>query len=298
MKLTLAILLILTFLFSIAIVAAVPSLQPPHKFYGTVTINGQPAQDGLLVAAKINGEDVEAGETQGSGYFGKDGRFVVSDPLGDRTGKTVNFFIKDHDTEEETIYSSVDSAQTRIDLDLEGDLFCGDNLCGAGESCSDCVADCGECPPPAGGNGGSGGGGGGFGGTTTIDDNQTNTTNTTNTTADCVAVWECSDWLPCIGGKQDRVCTQANDCDSETDKPEEQRDCDLSDNPNGAAGEDENTPFDEGNNDMLGAEDDNMITGAAVFGDLSGNVVIGIGILVLIGLVILLFIFKDKIFKD
>ncbi len=37
-------------------------------------------------------------------------------------------------------------------------LFCGDNSCNNGESCSSCASDCGSCPPsPSGGSGGNGG---------------------------------------------------------------------------------------------------------------------------------------------
>jgi SOS response regulatory protein OraA/RecX len=55
---------------------------------------------------------------------------------------------------------------------------CGDAICESGESCSNCVSDCGVCPAPSSGGGGGGGGGGASSPPGKTDSNTTNTTNT------------------------------------------------------------------------------------------------------------------------
>ncbi|NIP40214.1 MAG: hypothetical protein GTN39_01690, partial [Candidatus Aenigmarchaeota archaeon] len=50
----------------------------PHQFYGSVTINGAPAPNGVLVSAKHNGKDVEGGLTNGGKYGYEYPGFVVA----------------------------------------------------------------------------------------------------------------------------------------------------------------------------------------------------------------------------
>ncbi|MCS7106164.1 MAG: PGF-pre-PGF domain-containing protein [Candidatus Aenigmarchaeota archaeon] len=43
----------------------------------------------------------------------------------------------------------------------------------------------------------------------------------------CVEDWVCTEWSDCIGGKQTRVCTDRNRCGTVTNKPEEERECEV-----------------------------------------------------------------------
>lgn len=208
----------------------------PHQFYGFVTINGKPAQDGLLVTARINNEDVAATITSNGGY-GFESTFTVQ---GLQEGQTVHFFVQGFDTGESYTYDG-NTTITRIDLTLSGELFCGDNVCAGSESCSSCPADCGSCPSSGGSSGGGGGGGSshhGGGGSyyhqsnTNESQNQTQTNeslpeqgNESIIVKQCTPDWVCSDWLPCIGGVQKRVCVDANKCGVEEGKPLTERPC-------------------------------------------------------------------------
>ncbi len=46
--------------------------------------------------------------------------------------------------------------------------------------------------------------------------------------ANCVEDWECSNWLDCVGGIQKKVCTDKNSCGTETNKPETEKECTVS----------------------------------------------------------------------
>lgn len=41
----------------------------------------------------------------------------------------------------------------------------------------------------------------------------------------CTVDWACNDWSACVNGLQTRSCVDLNDCNSERDKPSEERDC-------------------------------------------------------------------------
>ena len=46
--------------------------------------------------------------------------------------------------------------------------------------------------------------------------------------ANCIEDWECSNWLDCVGGIQKKVCTDKNSCGTETNKPETEKECTVS----------------------------------------------------------------------
>jgi len=61
--------------------AAVAIPMPPHKFYGNVTMEGEPAPDGMVVSARIEGREY-ANMTVMTGKYGFDEPFYVpSDDL-------------------------------------------------------------------------------------------------------------------------------------------------------------------------------------------------------------------------
>lgn len=163
----------------------------PHMFYGDVTVNGAPASDGLLVTANIGGSDVAATSTEEGKYM-----LVVANS-GTYEDKTVSFFIEYRDTGETVRFSSAESGKTNIDLQASISLSEPDDT------------DASDTDSP--GNGGNSG-----------------SISISVASEDCTPDWKCTDWLNCIGGTQKRICRDQNDCSTDTNKPIEKRDCQLS----------------------------------------------------------------------
>ena len=123
--------------------------------------------------------------------------------------------------------------------------YCGDNLCAAGETCSSCAVDCGECPSGGGEGEGSGSAGGGSGATSGIGTSESDAAVSIPSIQDlissqaqaqyyCVEDWLCSPWLSCrplqwtgatARGVQERVCRDLNNCGSMNNQPFALRDC-------------------------------------------------------------------------
>ena len=187
----------------------------PHRFYGDVIVNGKAAPNGLLLVAKINGQDAAATTTLNGryGYATNGGSiFYVEDPNNNRAGKMIIFYVSGIQAGNHTF---INGYSTELDLAITGNI-CGEGLCTSGESCSTCPADCGTCS-----GGGSGGSGGGSGGTPPAQgQNQTSSGQNNNATAQCVSDWQCTDWLDCSNGNQKRVCVDANKCGTEIRKDE------------------------------------------------------------------------------
>jgi len=80
--------------------------------------------------------------------------------------------------------------------------YCGDGTCqpGEGETCSNCVADCGACPQSPGDNGGSNG------------------RNGAGVSSLCTPKWNCT-WGPCQAGVQNLVCVDLEHCGNTIGKP-------------------------------------------------------------------------------
>ena len=252
-----------------SIVSSQPSMQPPHLFYGSVTVNGQAAGDGVLVVAKIDDTDVGFDTTADSNY-----NIVVSDPYGDRVDQEVEFYIGGEYTGESAIFSNEFSAKTNLNLDIEGDLFCGDFACGASESCSTCSIDCGACASSS-----SGGGGGGGGGAVVVQE-------------ECVPDWECTDWLDCTTGVQKRACIDANKCEGAV-MPELERACEIPEELKSDDEEIENEPFSQRTVDLL---DDTKPTGlSAITGAVVSNGGFSIlGLVVVLAGIVVFLIYKKK----
>lgn len=258
----------------------------PHQFYGIITINNQPAQDGLLVTVRLGNQDIGATTTNNGGY-GYDPVFIVQ---GLQEGDIVHFYIQGVDTN--TSYEITgDTAVSRLDLSLNGNLFCGDNVCGSGETCSNCQRDCGSCSSQGGGPGHRHGGTsrGGYSYPAQNQSNQSTTQNNNTTTEECVPNWICSDWLSCIGGTQKRVCVDNNNCNSEQEKPITERTCNITEQEQVL----EQARQQESNQQKKGFNIFNMITGAVVGGGTISFIGVGIGIIIIIGIV-LFFVIKKR----
>ncbi|MDD5163449.1 MAG: carboxypeptidase-like regulatory domain-containing protein [Candidatus ainarchaeum sp.] len=153
-------LILLSFLLICGIAFATPGI--PHQFYGTVTINGTPANNANIVA-KINNLVVASTVSTNGGYGFYPNIFYVPDPNNTNNGKTIEFFLNGNEV---ATYIFENGASTQLDLFYGAAPFCGDSQCNASETCTSCQADCGTCPPVIPPNGGTGGGtGGGSGGT-------------------------------------------------------------------------------------------------------------------------------------
>lgn len=142
---TLGLLVVLVLVVAAAGPAVATPPPPPAAYYGSLTVNGEPAKAGVTVTAEIDGEvrgsltTTQEGAYGGAGAF--DDKLQVDGENGD-DGKTVTFFVNGVEADGTVTWQSGDVQ--RVDLTVLGDVY---GSSGGG-----------------GGGGGSGGGGGGAGG--------------------------------------------------------------------------------------------------------------------------------------
>nr|NIO23246.1 hypothetical protein [Candidatus Aenigmarchaeota archaeon] len=86
----------------------------PHQFYGSVTVNGVPAPDGVLVHAKHNNKDVEGGLTSGGKYGYGFPAFVVA-LHSSYAGDTIEFYVENVKAAE---YLFAPGNHTQVDLSV------------------------------------------------------------------------------------------------------------------------------------------------------------------------------------
>jgi len=171
------------------LVLAIPWL--PNAFYGYVTVNGQPAQDGTTIVAKINDVTVASTTTSGGKYGNP--YFFIEDPNNDRTGKEIKFFINGIEViTSQPIYfcnGCIGIGDSREPFNITATITIG-----------------GQQQPGGGGGGGIGGG--------------EPTGNATGTIPQqCQERWLCSEWGECVGGVQTRTCNDANNCGTRNNEP-------------------------------------------------------------------------------
>ncbi|MBR9676575.1 hypothetical protein GOV04_00345 [Candidatus Woesearchaeota archaeon] len=185
----------------------------PHQFKGSVTVNGQPAANGLLVTAQIDGVEVGATITQDGGYGAAPYIFYIRDPHSDRAGETITFYV-DGVQAATSVFANGHSTTLNLAITKETTNTGGNGGSGGG-----------------GGGGGSGGGGGGT--TTPADDNESLETGELEVTAlaGCAPAWSCSQWLDCVNGVEKRVCADVSDCGTLAGRPAVQRDCEIEEKP-------------------------------------------------------------------
>jgi len=240
------------------VLADYPTMNPPHIFEGSVTVNGAPAPDDILVSARME-DDLEKDIASTTTINGKY-RLKIGDPYGDRSGEIVHFFINGHDTGQ-TITWETSSSITTIDLNIDGINLGGNDNSGDGDS-SD------------GGSSSSGGGGGGA--PKTINENKEK----------CIPNWICSSWGDCISGVQNRVCVDQNRCNTEEGKPEESRGCEVPEELKATGNEETKQNFFKR---FL-----NMITGAAIGNKSTAKGVTITALIVIVGIVVFLFMARGK----
>lgn len=191
-------------------VAAATSDSPggvPHNFYGEVEINGQPAPDGVIIRAEIDGKTFGLGTTEDGRYGYEGDSFYVDDPDGFHDGNEITFYVED---EEAATYTFRNGQSTRLDFSVEmDDVPTGGTI--------------GEDDSPAGGGGG-GSPSSGSTTTTSSDDSDSESSDsvedvTVSGSAECTPDWECSEWTECSNFNHKRVCIDRNGCDTSEGRP-------------------------------------------------------------------------------
>lgn len=166
------------------------ALPAAHQFYGTVTVSGNPAQDGIAIVAKVGGNEFRT--TTLNGKYGYEPVFIIQ---GDSEwgGETIYFFIDGNKANENYKFCLYWACRTELNLTVTIGQQQGGNT------------------------GGSTGGatGGITGGQTQPLTNQTSATQ--NIT--CTEEWSCSKWSECKDNFQTRACTDLNKCGTEKNKP-------------------------------------------------------------------------------
>lgn len=200
---------IFLFVFIVMIMSgsAVFALAPgvPHRFFGTVSVNGAPAADGTMVSAKIGGATVSTTTTSGGKYGYSSSIFYVEDPNSNRKGSTIQFFVNGVDSGATAIYDNGESTNINLAVTI-------------------------ATPPP--GNppgGGSGSGGGNSPATQVTNTVVTNNAPQTNSSSNgpCTEHWTCGEWAKCDGGLQKRTCKDSNKCGTIEDLPMTSQPCSL-----------------------------------------------------------------------
>ena len=170
----------------------------PHKFYGNVYVNGQPAPDGTTILAKIEGKYDVATTTTLNGKYGYYPYYFKI--YYDKPGKIINFYVNGIDTGTTAIFTS--GTSTQLNLSITSTTT--------------------TATSPTGTTGGSSPGGS-SGGTTTIP--ATTTVVTQTTVQGCQEKWTCTKWSECNNNIQTRTCTDENNCGTDLYKPFESQPC-------------------------------------------------------------------------
>ena len=108
--------LLLVFCASPALAAGIPAL--PHAFYGSVTINGNPAPDGSRVSATVDQGDIIATQnpvtTAGDSFGISSPKLLVQGDI--PNGATITFYVNDVEVEGATAIFEAGGGPTQVDL--------------------------------------------------------------------------------------------------------------------------------------------------------------------------------------
>ena len=159
-----------------------------HVFYGTVTLNGNPAPDGTTVSARL--DEAELASTTTSD--GKYNHLTLSLDAA-YSGRTIDFFVNGKQANENYQFCFDFACLTELDLSVTIETT----------------------QPPSPPGGGGGGGGGGFVPPTTEEPEDEEET----TEQGCQERWTCSEWGECENGIQTRTCTDQNNCGTKNNEP-------------------------------------------------------------------------------
>lgn len=89
----------------------------PNKFYGSVTVNGNPAPDGTTVEAKMEIGDLKTVAVTNTinGKYGYESLFYIEDPDNNREGKTIYFYVSGVEAAQAIFTNGI---STRLDLSV------------------------------------------------------------------------------------------------------------------------------------------------------------------------------------
>ncbi len=219
----------------------------PQQFYGTVTTNGHPAADGVIITAKMHKTyancdnpvnnlcPVSTTVTQDGNYGNKPDIFYVLDPrdsevppLPERKDQPIYFYVGD---ELAYIYNSfTNAASTELNLVATGDFPTGSSSSSSSSSSSGSSSSS---------SSGSSGGGSSSSSTSSSSGSSSSSSGspiitgsedtgliTTDPIA-CTPEWECSDWVDCVNGKQKRICFDTNKCGTDENRPAQEQSCEI-----------------------------------------------------------------------
>jgi len=240
----------LIIILSLSVVLAEPGV--PHQFYGDVIINGYSAPNNLKITVQEANGGVYDNESTINADFTKDGTYdlyALNNNGGLSDDDLLEFYIKGIFAANH-IFRGGASTRLNLSVTIPGYHFCGDGTCDSDEGCSSCPSDCGcasgyECKSDScvkiNTDGGSPSGGGGSSSSSSTPPSENNLNETSNETSGsdttgnetfdenetiiCEENWKCSEWFECFNSKQKRVCTDLNDCGTETNKPSETQAC-------------------------------------------------------------------------
>lgn len=223
-----------------------------HQFYGTVTTNGEPAADGIIITAKMavpyatceepvdNLCAIQSTVTEDGSYGLSPNIFYLNDPNNNRDGKPVYFFVGDVEVAESPFNYFTNGGSTKLDLSATGDFpggTTGDNPTtdpggnspGGGSPLLLKGGDSADNTPGSGDDNDNNDTDEGDADTGENDEN-TAETNTGTLTVDmntCSPDWTCSEWSDCVNGLQKRVCVDSNKCDTAEGKPDLEKSCEI-----------------------------------------------------------------------
>lgn len=200
---------------SLQVIAATPSL--PMQIYGAVITDGTPAQDGTRVLVKFDNQTI-AQTTAKNGKYGYDPLLLIipddlsttnvkEGPLGN---ERVQLYVNDVFALNLTFSQTYQKRDLNVILPCNDAWICDSNFkahrltdCSITER-TRCDNGCvnGECLSAP-----------------------TNTQTDTSQTTVCNPLWDCAAWGTCTNGIQTRTCTDKNNCNKLTGKPQEKQAC-------------------------------------------------------------------------
>ena len=96
---------------------------PPNKFYGNVSLNGEPAPAGTVIDAHIDGELRGSVEVTTHGRYGDNLNYLVVNGSASDDGKMIEFYVNGVRANETAVWYSM-APPRKLDLSVEG--VCGD----------------------------------------------------------------------------------------------------------------------------------------------------------------------------